>query len=427
MDLRLFLAGDALITQPWSGVSDPDFVAIVREMRAADVTIINLETVIHEFKGHAQADSAGGYMASPPQIAGELKWAGVDMVAHANNHTFDYGSIGILETLEHVDSAGLILAGSGKDLQEARRPRTMQAAGRTVALVAMTASFFHYGAASRSRPGMRGRPGLNPLALRKDKVMTITPAVAAILRQPAVAAILRQYARLRGGHEDRFLQPTFSFKGINFQVGDRIDYVSELRVDERSRIANLAIVREASETADCTVVSVHAHRQGRWLRKFAHAAIAEGADIVFIHGPHEVRGIEVHDGRPIFYCLGDFVFQWQRIERHPAEAYEKAGLGDDANFEDLIARDSLFKELVFEGVAAILNIRDGWTDCIELLPLDLQFAAPFDIRGRPRLGDREFGARVIGQVAERSKTYGTAIAYDPETNRGIVEIPKVRR
>ena len=149
-EISLFLAGDALITRPWSHVRETRFLELVSEIRTADVAIANLETVIHEFSGYAQADFGGTYMASPPQIAAELKWAGFDMLAHANNHTFDYGTSGVLETLEHVEKAGLILAGSGKDLQNARAPRYFHCNGGTVALVAMTADFLSYGKASKA-------------------------------------------------------------------------------------------------------------------------------------------------------------------------------------------------------------------------------------------------------------------------------------
>jgi poly-gamma-glutamate synthesis protein (capsule biosynthesis protein) len=113
-ELSLFLAGDALITRPWSHLHDADFLSLIDTIRGADVAIANLETVIHEFKGHAQADSGGTYTTSSPQIAAELKWAGFDMLAHANNHTFDYGASGVLETIAHVEGEGLIIAGSGK-------------------------------------------------------------------------------------------------------------------------------------------------------------------------------------------------------------------------------------------------------------------------------------------------------------------------
>jgi poly-gamma-glutamate capsule biosynthesis protein CapA/YwtB (metallophosphatase superfamily) len=92
----IFLAGDAIITAPWSHITDPDFEGLIDQMRQSDATILNLETVIHTFKGYAQADSGGTWLTSPPKIAQELAWAGVDMVSHANNHAFDYGSEGIL-------------------------------------------------------------------------------------------------------------------------------------------------------------------------------------------------------------------------------------------------------------------------------------------------------------------------------------------
>src|SRR3990170_7964686 len=143
-EISLFLAGDSLITRPWSHVRDEPFLKLVGEIRASDVAVTNLETVLHEFKGYAQAHCGGTYMASPPQVASELKWAGFDMVAHANNHSFDYGSTGVLETIEHVEKAGLVLAGSGKDLQSARAPRYFRCNGRLVSLVAMASDFVPY-------------------------------------------------------------------------------------------------------------------------------------------------------------------------------------------------------------------------------------------------------------------------------------------
>ena len=115
-ELSLFLAGDAIITQPWSNDRDPRFLALVDEIRGADVAAVNLEMLFHAYQGYAQADSGGGYVAARPAIAAELAWAGIDMVANANNHTFDYGSEGVLENLDNVARAGLVLGGSGKDL-----------------------------------------------------------------------------------------------------------------------------------------------------------------------------------------------------------------------------------------------------------------------------------------------------------------------
>ena len=97
--VRLLLAGDAIVIRPWSHYADPRFQRLVQALRAADFTIVNLETLIHEHRGYAQAQSGGTWVSSPPEIAHELRWAGVDMVAHANNHAFDYGSIGTVSNL----------------------------------------------------------------------------------------------------------------------------------------------------------------------------------------------------------------------------------------------------------------------------------------------------------------------------------------
>jgi poly-gamma-glutamate capsule biosynthesis protein CapA/YwtB (metallophosphatase superfamily) len=40
---------------------------------------------------------------------------------------------------------------------------------------------------------------------------------------------------------------------------------------------------------------------------FAHALIEAGADLIVGHSGHVFRGIEFYQGRPILYCLGDFI------------------------------------------------------------------------------------------------------------------------
>jgi hypothetical protein len=48
-------------------------------------------------------------------------------------------------------------------------------------------------------------------------------------------------------------------------------------------------------------------------RQVAHAAIDAGADIVYGHGSHVVKGVEVYKGKPIMYCLGNFITDWIRM------------------------------------------------------------------------------------------------------------------
>lgn len=419
-EASLFLAGDAMLTLPWSEVRDPAFLRLIDEIRAADVAIVNLETVIHEFEGYAQADAGGTYMASPPEIASELAWAGVDMVAHANNHAFDYGSIGVLATNEHVAKAGLVLAGSGKDLQAARAPRYATYPGGKVALVAMASSFVSYGKASRSRPDLHGRPGLNPLATTSDTEITITRTVA---------DGMGWLAQRLGYTGERFKHESFWVGGFLFRVGDGFAVATGPRIVPKDRERNLAAIRQAAAAADVVVVSIHAHSQGAWLREFAHEAIELGADVFFVHGPHKILGIEVYEGAPIFYGMGDFVFQAETVPRLPSDFYESVGLGDDATpKEAFAARSANGTRWVtshregYESFAAVLCLGDGKVSGVRLLPLDLHFEARFPLRGRPHYADEALGRSIFDQAVRASRRFGTAIDYDEAANQGRVRL-----
>jgi Bacterial capsule synthesis protein PGA_cap len=84
------------------------------------------------------------------------------------------------------------------------------------------------------------------------------------------------------------------------------------------------IVRQAQQRADVVIVSCHIGAEGERNNRvtrasetfagenrgdpyhFAHIAVDAGADIVFCHGPHVPRAIEVYRGRFIAYSLGNF-------------------------------------------------------------------------------------------------------------------------
>ncbi|HHY86123.1 MAG TPA: CapA family protein [Verrucomicrobia bacterium] len=374
-DISVVLAGDTVITQPWSHLDDPDFLRLIEEIRGADVAIANLETLIHEFKGYPQARLNATYMASRPEIARELVWAGFDMVGHANNHTYDYGDIGVLENQTHVRATGLVLAGSGRDLQEARAPAYFQTDKGSVALIAVTATFQPHARATRSRPDLHGKPGPNPLELHP---------------------------------------------------GEKPNSVI---VDQKDLEGNLAAIRQAATNADVVVLSIHAHKQGKWLVEFARSAIDAGADICLGHGPHAVRGVEIYRGKPIFYGLGNFVFQNELIEKLPAEFYERFGLGDDATPEQAQNARSQHGTVGFpaqqkpwEGIIARVDFSAGKLASVRLTPVDLGFGQPLPIRGRPKRASGELARHIIHGVASLSEHHGTRIYFSDAEGAGIIDL-----
>jgi Bacterial capsule synthesis protein PGA_cap len=198
------------------------------------------------------------------------------------------------------------------------------------------------------------------------------------------------------------------------------------RAASADRKANLAAISQAASNANVVVASVHAHRQGDWLTTFAHEAIDRGADIVFVHGPHQVLGIELYRGKPIFYSMGDFVFEPERVARFLSEAYERFGLRADAPVEKLKSMpDKLTSGLsrrrgTFEGFVTRIFMAGNKINGIRLFPIDLQFNAEEENRGRPQLASRGLGKRIIKSVALRSRQFGTKIHYDANTGRGEV-------
>lgn len=87
---------------------------------------------------------------------------------------------------------------------------------------------------------------------------------------------------------------------------------------------SLQIIHDARAEADIVIVSFHGGAEGAThqhvavgdetflgedrgdLRKFAHAAVEAGAQLVVGSGPHVVRGMEVYKGKLIAYSLGNF-------------------------------------------------------------------------------------------------------------------------
>ena len=67
-------------------------------------------------------------------------------------------------------------------------------------------------------------------------------------------------------------------------------------------------------------------------RTLGRAAIDFGADVVLGHHHHFLRGIEVYNGKPIFFGLGHFVFDLPGLESAltPLELTKLKGMGEFA-------------------------------------------------------------------------------------------------
>jgi len=101
-------------------------------LAAPDVTFANLESPVAPRSGKG---SRSFVFNAPPAAVRALRAAGVDVVSVANNHLFDQGREGFLETLRELDAAGMSFVGAGAPPAEAG-PRRLEAGGIALAFLA---------------------------------------------------------------------------------------------------------------------------------------------------------------------------------------------------------------------------------------------------------------------------------------------------
>lgn len=405
------LTGDAIITRRLSPYQEPEFSRLVEIIRNADAAFTNLEMLFHDYEPYPMHQSGGTYMRAEPALASELVWAGFDLVSAANNHTGDYGVEGMRLTLRHASAAGLVHAGAGENLYEAREARFLETADGRVALIALASTFPAHSAASKPKGAVKGRPGLNPLryttvrVITRDQLERMRTLLSEIgLQVPSRGDTLR------------------AFNAV-FAAGDRPGIRTFPNPEDVEEIA--AVVRNASRLADYVVVSIHAHESGSRLQEpaeflvaFARAMVDAGADMFVGHGPHVLRGVEIYRGKPIFYSLGNFIFQNETVLRLPYENYSPYGLGENhhvADFNDArYANDTRgfpSQQEVWESVVAVARWRGKTLQAIDLYPISLGFGQPRTVRGRPMLADPELGQKIIADLAERSRPFGTTVEW----------------
>jgi poly-gamma-glutamate synthesis protein (capsule biosynthesis protein) len=416
----LALTGDAIITRRLSPYKEPAFLEMVELLRSADAAFTNLEVLLHDYEPAPAQFSGGTYMRADPQMAGELAWAGIDLVSLANNHTGDYGPLGASLTRRHAAAAGLVGAGSGEDLYEAREAKFLETQDGRVALVAASSNIVSGSMAGPPRGGVRGRPGVNPL--RIDQGSRTLPA--------SDLEVLRSALERVGEDVSPEGEPLNVF-GTRIVAGDASGRTASAPHAEDMR-EMAAVVDNAARLSDYLVVSIHAHDQGPYLKAFAHAMIDAGADVFVGHGPHYLTGIEIYRGRPILYSLGDFIFQNETLLRLPYENYEGQGLGNDPsawvadfNAERYDGDTTGFpaRPEIWESVVALPTFEGERLVSLELHPITLGFGQPPQVRGRPMLADRELGRKIIGDIIEASRVHGTEVEWVETRGIGVVRIP----
>lgn len=247
-----------------------ELVAVAEVLRGVDIAFGNLETPVSE---RGTPVDKWINMRMPPALLADVVEMGFDIVTLANNHMWDFGEVAFYDTLRHLADHALPHVGAGANLDEAWAPELLALGEIDVAFLGATSTLGPGSAAAE------GRPGVAPIQVSES--YHLDPPAS--LEQPGSAP----YVFTRAWPEDL----------------------------ERA----IAAVKAARAEADFVALALHWGVPPFWRPRFqdglaeyqievGQALIEAGADVIVGHHPHSLQAVELYQGKPIFYSLGNFIF-----------------------------------------------------------------------------------------------------------------------
>lgn len=174
------------------------------------------------------------------------------VASQANNHALDYGETGLNESIRNLKDAGIHVIGAGNNIDEATKPVTIESGDRNVTI-------------------------LNYMD----------------------AENFQEYM----GVMDPATSNSSGYSAYDSELAQR--QVQEARENGSSIIiAYLHYGNEYSRSPNGNQV------------KISHELINDGADIVIGSHTHVTQGVEMYNGKPIFYNLGNFIFDQSNPATH---------------------------------------------------------------------------------------------------------------
>ncbi|SFJ64739.1 poly-gamma-glutamate synthesis protein (capsule biosynthesis protein) [Brevibacillus centrosporus] len=423
--------GDSFITRRLPDRSSESFRSIANLIGEAEFRFTNLEVTTHRLEGFPFAFSGGTWAMAQPEVLADLQAYGFNIMAWANNHTMDYAYGGLEATRKYLDEYGISHAGVGLNLAEASQPVYLDCPSGRVALVAATSTFHESWIAGEQRPDMPGRPGVNPL--RYETTYTLPQEDFAHLDR--ISRLIPINASYNLDVKEGFAVPSngtsIRFGAHRFVAGEAAACTTVPVDADKQRM--LRSISEAKRQADYVIVSIHSHEMegenkaasAAFFESMARACIDGGADAVLGHGPHILRGIEIYRNRPIFYSLGNFIFQNETVHRLPADFYEKYSLGHEATVADAFdtRTDHNKKGLgvnpyVWESVIPYWRMEDGRLKELLLYPIELGYGTLRYQRGWPTLSKQK---KILEHLQELSEPYGTKIEWENGVGKVLID------
>ncbi|HQR45654.1 MAG TPA: CapA family protein [Thermoanaerobaculia bacterium] len=364
-DVILTAVGDLIFNEKISDRPEPDRRNLLRILTEADIAYGNLEFSINE---HPELQKPFYNFRVGREFAWEVAATGINLVSLANNHALDFGTVGLEDCMRALEQSGITFAGAGRTLAQAHAPARKKVQGQKTRLALL--SYMRYWT-DRYRCADPAGPCL----------ATINPAVILVAKD--------------GGKVEAVEGP--------------------IEDDVKAMEDDVVLARRHN---DVVLVSLHVHDVSH-SRAYGiqdatpkndeitfRRAVDAGADLVLGSGPHVLRGIEIYKGKPIFYSLGDFIYQYRTPKRIPVDLVHQR----DSEIErppNVSVRDRRDSREVMESVLVRLTMNRETLRRIELIPVTIDDEGP--LYGVPRLAGAKRGREILERLQRLSAPYGTRI------------------
>lgn len=425
-DFTLVVIGDMLYSHPLADSPDKELQQVIEIVRSGDFAVSNQEGVFLDVEAFQGTGYGSGQLWGEAALARDMKAMGVDLISVANNHATDFGFEGLLETMRLLDDAGVVHAGGGRNLEEARNAGFLDTPNGRVALVAAASTYKPNARANDAFGELNARPGISTLRLRT--VNLVTPEEFAMVRRLAtLRASPREPAPAEGAKE-------IEFGGQVYRVGQGALVSYEMELYDHAGL--LKAVRDAKAQSDLTLFAMHAHESPTgldddtpappdFLSRLFHNAVDAGADVVVGGGPHSLRGIEIYRGRPIFHGVGVFYISGEikALQETALQVFPdpETGRAPAPKPEEQSVRAGGNPASWYDGLVAAVDYQDGRARRVRLYPLDVGNTYDRSRRGIPHLADPRTARRILENLQEWSAPFGTRMTFDGSV--GIITIP----
>ena len=287
--VSVFSVGDVFPDLPDGKAS---FAPLTPLFDTADIVFGNCEGVYSDRP--SRSPSHKHFCGAPLARGSFFGEVGFDVMTLANNHMIDGGYDALADTIELLHGQGIATTGAGSNIVEATQPAILERDGIRVAFLGFC-TVYPVGYEARD-----ARPGLAPLRVRT----------------------------YYGDPDPNFWEP-----GID-PVIETVPMAADLA---RYR----ATIAAARKQADFVVVAPH-WGYSSWMEvlqdyelQLARDAVDHGADAVMCCHHHALRGVEIYNGKPIFYGLGTLIHHFTTITVSAADrAARLARFGPRSSFAE---------------------------------------------------------------------------------------------